>query len=169
MADNRVAAIRDIDLRCGLVGVEDHDDVAPVITACVVLQTVGDGACWGIKELQVLAYEIGIAQTEGRMVLAQGDEVLVVGEHLRILRLVAPVELVDGVWGFEAIVDAFLVTQQFFAREHEGYTLGGEDGRLCQEVKADQFVCGDTRDRGFQAIYEAQVIVAAHVAGKSPL
>ena len=58
----------------------------------------------------MLAYEIGIAQTEGRMVLTQGDEVLVVVEHLGILRLVAPVELVDGVWGFEAVVDPFLVT-----------------------------------------------------------
>ena len=94
-ADDGVGAFGDGDLLIGLAGIEDDDDVAPVVTACIVLQAVGDEAFGHVEELEVLAHEIGIAKTEGGVMLAQGDEAFVIVEHLRVFRLVAPVEVID--------------------------------------------------------------------------
>lgn len=92
-----IGALGDGDLYGRLVGIEDDDDVTPVIPACIALQTEGNGGLGSLEELQMLPHKIGIAQTEGGMIFAQGDQVLVVVEDLRITRLVAPVELVDRV------------------------------------------------------------------------
>ena len=113
----------------------------PLVAAGIVLQTEGHHAvAGGIKEFEMLADQVGTAQTEGGMVLAQGDEVLVVVEHLRIALLVAPVELVDAVGRLKRVVHALLVAQHLLAAEHEGHALRGEDGRLGQQVEADQLV-----------------------------
>ena len=96
-ADDGVVTFRNRDLRIGIAGIEDHDDVAPVIATCVVLQTIGQRLYWGVKELQMLPDEIGTAQTEGGMVLTKGNQILVVVEHLRVFRLVAPIQMVDAV------------------------------------------------------------------------
>ena len=85
-ADDGVGAFGDGDLLIGLAGIEDDDDVAPVVAACIVLQAVGDKAFGHVEELEMLAHEIGIAKTEGGVMLAQGDEAFVIVEHLRVFR-----------------------------------------------------------------------------------
>ena len=107
--DDGVAAFGDSDLGGLLVGVENDDDVTPLVASCLILQTIGHHTLGGIEKLQMLAHQVGTAQTEGGMVLAQGDEVLVILKHLRILGLVAPVEVVDLIRRLERIVNAFLV------------------------------------------------------------
>ena len=103
--------------------IEDDNDVTPVVAAGIVLQAEGDDTSGGIEEFQVLAYQMGIAETEGRVVLPQGDEVAVVLKDLRVALFVLPVELVDAVGRLEGVMHQLLVTQQFFAAEHEGDTL----------------------------------------------
>ena len=108
-ADDGIVSVGDSNLHIRLVGIQNHDDVTPVVSACIILQTIGHNTLGGIEELQVLAHEVGITQTEGGMMLAQGDEILVIRKDLRLLRLMAPVELVDAVRRFKAVVNAFLV------------------------------------------------------------
>ena len=92
-ADDGVAALGDGDLDGGLVGIEDDDDVAPVVAACIAFQTEGDDGLGGLEKLEVLAHEVGIAESEGGMVPAQLDEVLIVVEDLGIGGLAAPVDV----------------------------------------------------------------------------
>ena len=64
-----IAALGDGNLDGRLVGIEDDEDVTPVVTAGIVLQTEGYSTLGGLEEFEVLTHEVGIAQTEGRMVL----------------------------------------------------------------------------------------------------
>ena len=121
-------------------GVEDDDDVAPIVATCIVLQAEGYDTLGGIEEFEVLAHQVGIAQAEGRMMLAQGNEVLVVFEHLRIALQIGPIQMVDAIGRLEGVVHTLLVAKQFLATEHEGNTLRGEDSSLSQEVETNQFV-----------------------------
>ena len=72
-ADDGIASIGDGHLHIRLVGIEDDDDVTPVISAGIILQAIGHNPCWGIDELQVLAYKVGIAQAEGGMMQATAE------------------------------------------------------------------------------------------------
>ena len=65
LANYGVHTLRDVDSGRLTIGIEDDDDVTPVIAASIVLQAEGDDASGGIKELQVLAHQMGIAETEG--------------------------------------------------------------------------------------------------------
>ena len=91
-----------------------------------------------IQKLQVLLHQFGFSHVEGGVSLAQGYQVPVVVEHLRIAFLVGPVELVDRVGRLKRVVHTFLVAQQLLAAQHEGNALGGEDGGLCQEVETNE-------------------------------
>ena len=71
----------------------------------------------------MLPDQIGIAKTEGGMVLAQLNQILVVLEHLRIALQVIPVEMIDTVRRLKTVVHTFFVAQQFLATKHEGHTL----------------------------------------------
>ena len=95
--------------------------------------------------------------------LAQADEVLVILKHLRIAQLVLPVKLVDAVGRLIRVVNAFLIAQQLLATEHEGYSLRGKHGRLCQQVEAYQFVLSNAWNTGFQPINETHVVVARYI------
>ena len=108
-ADDGIVSVGDSNLHIRLVGIQNHDDVTPVVSACIILQTIGHNPLGGIEELQVLAHELGITQTEGGMMSPEGDEVLVLRKDLRIFRLVGPIQLVDAVRRFKAVVNAFLV------------------------------------------------------------
>ena len=67
LVDNPVAAydgivaLGDGYLGIGLVGIEDNDDVAPIIAPSIVLKAIGHRTFWGIEEFEVLAYQVGIA------------------------------------------------------------------------------------------------------------
>ena len=122
-ADDGIVSVGDGHLHIRLVGIEDDDDVAPVVSAGIILQAISHNPLGGIDELQVLAYKVGITQTEGGMMLSEGDEILVIRKDLRILRLVGPIQLVNAVWRFETVVHTFLIAQQFFTTKHEGHTL----------------------------------------------
>ena len=111
----------------------------------------------------MLAHEVGIAQTEGGMVVAQPDEVLVVGEDLGVGGLAAPVDVVDLIGRLEAVVYTLLVAQHLFAGEHEGHSLRGEDSGLCEQVKSDELGLGDAGDAGLETVDEAHIVVAGDV------
>ena len=143
LTDDGVGGLGDGDLLGLALGVEDDDDVTPVITPCIVLQaeSYDTGGC--LQELQVLAYEVGIAQTEGGMMLAQGDEVLIVFEHLGVTLQVGP------------------------------YALRGEHGSLRQQVKTNQLVhltIGQltigrfqSGDAGLETIYQTHIVVTGDI------
>ena len=173
LTDDGVGGLGDGYLLCLARGVEDDDDVTPVVTSCIVLQAEGDNALGGIKEFQVLAHKMGIAQTESGMMLAQGDEVLIVFEHLGVTLQVGPIEVVDAVGRLEGVVDTFLVAQQLFATEHERYALRGEHGSLRQQVKTNQLVhltIGQltigrfqSGDAGLETIYQTHIVVTGDI------
>ena len=83
-ADYGPLSFGDVDLTGFAVGVEHDDDVVPCIAAGIVLQAEGDEAGGCRQELEVFAYKLGTTEAEGGMGLAQGDEVFVVAEHLRV-------------------------------------------------------------------------------------
>ena len=89
-----VVARWDRNLCLCLVGVEDHDDIPPIITPCIILQAEGHHFLWRLDKLQMLTHQIGITQTEGGVVLAEGDEILVILKHLWIFRLVRPIQMI---------------------------------------------------------------------------
>ena len=122
-----------------------------------------DALVGGGQELKVLPHQLCRSHPEGGMVTAQRDETTVVFHHLWIALLVAPVELVDAVGALKTVVHAQLGAQQLLAAEHEGDALRGEHGGLCQQVEAHQLVVADAGDAGLQTVYEAHVVVAAHV------
>ena len=126
-------------------------------------QHEGHQAVISREEPERASHCLGRAQTEGGMVLAQLDEVLVVFESVGIAQGVVPVQLVDGVGRLKTVVHAFLVAQHLLAREHEGHALRGEHGRLCQEVEPLQFIGSDARNRRAQAVDETHVVVATHI------
>ena len=96
-ADNGVVAFGNIHLDSLTVGIEDYDDIPPVIPPCIVLQAIGDSPFGTVKILQMLSDEVGAAKTEGWMVLAQGNQILVIFENLWVFRLVTPVQMIDAV------------------------------------------------------------------------
>ena len=105
------------------VGIEDDNDVTPVVAAGIVLQTESHHACRGIEKLQMLSHQMSVAEAESRVMLAKGDEILLIFEYLRITLQILPIELVDAIRRLEGVVYALLATEQFLARQHEGHTL----------------------------------------------
>ena len=146
-----------------LVGIEDNDDVPPVVTPRIVLQAIGHHTFRRIEEAQMLTHQVGIPQTEGWMILTQLDELLIIVEYLRVFLFVCPVKVVDTVGRLEAVVYAQFGAQQFLTREHEGYALRGEDSRLCQQVKLDELLFSQTRNAGPQTVSETHIVVTGHI------
>ena len=113
-ADDGVGAIGDGDLGGLLAGIENDNDVSPRLVLAFTDsarrngEAEGDGASRGVEEGEVLAHEVGRAETEGGMMLAQGNEVLVILKDLGILGFVGPVKMVDLVGRLEAVVNALL-------------------------------------------------------------
>ena len=98
------------------------------------------------------------------MVLAHGNQVLVVVEHLRILLLITPVEMIDAIGRFKAVVHALFGAQQFLTAQHEGNALRGEYSRLSQQVKTNQLIFGNTWQTRLQSVKETHVVMTAHIA-----
>ena len=94
---NGVVSFWDFHINRLAVGIEQHIDVVPTIAAGMVFQHETDEARLCGKEREVLTNEVGIAQAEGGMVLAQLYQAAVILKYLRILLFVLPVELVDAV------------------------------------------------------------------------
>ena len=67
-----------------LRGVEHHNDVTPGVASGIVLQSECHYRFRSIEELQMLAYQIGIAQPECWMQFAQMDKTTVVCKDMRI-------------------------------------------------------------------------------------
>ena len=121
----------------------------------------------------MLTYQMGIAQAESRMMVAQGYQVAIVLEDLRILLQVCPVQAVDAIGRLEGVMDALLVAQQFLTTEHEGDTLRRKDSRLGQQVKANQlfrlFLAQGTLailkrgDTGLQTVDETHIVVTRDI------
>ena len=84
LTDGLITAVGKGDGLCGLAAVEHNDDGLPGVAAGMILQAEGDDVLRSIDELQMTAHEVGTAQAEGGMSLAQGNQVLVVLENLRV-------------------------------------------------------------------------------------
>ena len=97
LADNSVFPCRNGNGYVLGGGVQYDDDITPVVSSGIVLQAEGNDTLGGIEEFQMLTYKVGITQTEGGMVLAQGYQVAVILEDLGVAFLVLPVEVVDAV------------------------------------------------------------------------
>ena len=64
-ANDGVVTFWDGHLRVSLVGVENHNDVAPVVTACIVLQTIGDDACRGVNVVTLMPLYVKVLLKPG--------------------------------------------------------------------------------------------------------
>lgn len=84
LADNGIGVLRNRDALWSLRGVQDNNDLLPVVYTPQVFQSEGDHLLWALQELQVLTDKVGSAQSEGRVMLTQGDESLIIIEDLRI-------------------------------------------------------------------------------------
>lgn len=158
--DDRVVALGYLDgLEIG-TAIEDDVDIVPRVASGMVLQSEGHEAVLGGEKLQVLAYQVGAAQAEGRMGQAEMDQALVVVEDLGIALEVVPVEVVDLVGRLEGVVHALLGAQHLLAAEQEGHALGGEDGRLGQQVEADEGLLVKLRlgHGGTEAVGQTEVV-----------
>ena len=112
----------------------------------------------------MFTHQAGIAQAESGVGTAHPDEAAHVVEHVAVLPLQLPADGVDAVGAVVGIMYALLVAHHFVAREDERHALRGEHGSLGQLVQG--LANGHTRigHSGFQAIGQAHVVVAAHVA-----
>ena len=81
--------------------------------------------------------------------------------------------MVDAIWRVVTIVYSLLVTKHFLTTQDERHTLRSEDGSLCKLVDTNQLCCalllrdilvGERWNAGFQAIDQAHVVMATHVA-----
>ena len=79
------------------------------------------------------------------MMLAQGNQLLIVVEHLRETLEVIPVEMVDGIGRLKGVMHAFLVTEHLLTAEDERNALTGEHRRLSEQVETYQFIGGNAR------------------------
>ena len=91
------------------------------------------------QELQMLTYLIACRKTEGWMVLAELNQILVEGECLWILLQIGSGKLVDAVWRVETVVYTLLVAKHLLAGKDERHTLRGEDAGLGKLVDTEQF------------------------------
>ena len=98
LADDGVHGLGEVDGSLLTFGIENDDNVTPVIAACIVLQTEGHHTLRRLEKLQMLPDQMGITQPEGRMVLTEGDKILIILENLRITLEIRPIKLVDTIW-----------------------------------------------------------------------
>ena len=109
-ADHSVVALRNVYASRLLGGVKYHDDVLPGVALGVAFQAEGHETVLHGQKLEVLAHAFGIAEAERRVVLAHGNEVAVIAEHLRIFLQVGPVQAVNAVRGIKTVVHTLLVS-----------------------------------------------------------
>ena len=124
-----------------------------------------------IDTFQVLELET-CRKTEGWMVLAELDQILVEGECLWIFLQIGPGKLVDAVWRVETVVYTLLVAKHLFSGKDERNTLGSEDAGLGKLVDTEQLGCTHLfRDllicqrwnACLQSIYQTHIIVTAYI------
>lgn len=94
-ADDGVFALRKRDGAKLVVGIEDDVDVVPLVASCVVLQAEGYETVLHGQEFQMLSHEVGSAETESWMVVAEVDEAAVVVKYLWVGCEIVPVDAVD--------------------------------------------------------------------------
>ena len=118
-----IDTIGDVNRDSLTIGIENHDDIVPLIIGGMTIQSIGHSKCWRREEIQVTLHRISISHTESKMMLAQGNQFLIVVENLRITGLVLPVQAINAVGTLIGVMHALLGTQQFLATQHKGNTL----------------------------------------------
>ena len=122
--DNAVLAFWNIDLHRFGIAVEYHSNVFPLVSSRFAVQTEGyDASFRNFQEFQVLADQVGITQTEGRMRPAHGNQPLDIIEHLTMGGLVAPIDGIDLIRTVVRIMYSLLVAQHFVAGKDKGHSL----------------------------------------------
>ena len=100
LTNNGVYGLGEVDSGLFAISIKDDDDVTPIIATGIILQAEGHHPLGGIEEFKMLSDQMGVAQTEGRMMLAEGDEVLIILEHLLctpfLLRSISSPESING-------------------------------------------------------------------------
>ena len=114
LADYLVGTLRYIDACRFIFGVQDNGDVLPGIT---VGSSVNPESYYvivlHIQKFQVFVYQFGIAQVEGRMSLAHGNQSFQVVECFPMDGLAGPVDGIDGIRTVVGIAYTFLVAHDF--------------------------------------------------------
>ena len=74
------------------------------------------------QELQMLTHLIACRKTEGWMVLAELNQILIEGECLWILLQIGPGKLVDAIWRIETVMHSLLVAKHLLTSKDERHT-----------------------------------------------